>query len=232
MIRQKFMTAILFLVMVPATVIGGIVFLDDRKYYFISLLLVIYAMIPFFMGFEGRKPKARELIVIAVLAAIAVAGRAAFFMIPQFKPVTALIIISGACFGGEVGFLVGSMTALISNLFFGMGPFTPWQMFSYGLIGYLAGILFFKGIFKTTKVFLCVFGGLASFFIYGGIMDLSSVLTFAGSLTWDLVVATYAAGLIFNLMHAASTVIFLLLLARPMLDKLERIKTKYGIITG
>lgn len=232
MIRQKFMTAILFLVMVPATVIGGIVFLDDRKYYFISLLLVIYAMIPFFMGFEGRKPKARELIVIAVLAAIAVAGRAAFFMIPQFKPVTALIIISGACFGGEVGFLVGSMTALISNLFFGMGPFTPWQMFSYGLIGYLAGILFFKGIFKTTRISLCVFGGLASFFIYGGIMDLSSVLTFAGSLTWDLVVATYAAGLIFNLMHAASTVIFLLLLARPMLDKLERIKTKYGIITG
>lgn len=228
--KRNILAALLFLILVPATIIGGVVFLNDRKYYFISLLLVIYTMIPFFLSFEGRKPKAREIIIIAVLTAIAVAGRAAFFMVPQFKPVIALIIIAGVCFGGESGFLVGAMTALVSNFFFGMGPFTPWQMFCLGIIGYLAGILTQKGVLKKTKPSLCIFGGFATFFIYGGIMDLSSVLAWAGSLSWELVAVTYTAGLPFNLVHSASTVIFLLLLARPMLDKLERIKTKYGLI--
>ena len=167
--KRTIFTAFLFLILVPATIIGGVVFLDDRKYYFISLLLVIYTMIPFFMSFEGRKPEAREIILIAVLTAIAVAGRAAFFMVPQFKPVIALIIIAGVCFGGEAGFLVGAMTALISNFFFGMGPFTPWQMFCLGLIGYLAGILAQKGVLKKTKASLSIFGGLSTFIIYGGI---------------------------------------------------------------
>lgn len=228
--KRTLFTAFLFLILVPATIIGGVVFLDDRKYYFISLLLVVYTMIPFFMSFEGRKPQAREMILIAVLTAIAVAGRAAFFMVPQFKPVIALVIIAGVCFGGEAGFLVGAMTALISNFFFGMGPFTPWQMFCLGLIGYLAGILFQKGVMKKTKASLCIFGGLSTFIIYGGIMDLSSVLAWAGSISWELIGVTYAAGLAFNLVHSASTVIFLFLLAKPMMDKLERIKTKYGLI--
>ncbi len=224
-------TSLLFLILVPATVLGGVLLLDDRKYYFISLLLVIYTMIPFFLSFEGRKPKAREIIVIAVLTAIAVAGRAAFFMIPQFKPVIALIIIAGVCFGGETGFLVGSMTALISNFFFGMGPFTPWQMFCLGLIGYLSGVLVQKGLLKKTRTHLCIFGGLSTFIIYGGIMDLSSVLAWAGSITKELVIVTYSAGLVFNLMHSASTIIFLFLLAKPMMDKLDRIKIKYGLIS-
>ncbi len=228
--KRTLFTAFLFLILVPATIIGGVVFLDDRKYYFISLLLVVYTMIPFFMSFEGRKPQAREMILIAVLTAIAVAGRAAFFMVPQFKPVIALVIIAGVCFGGEAGFLVGAMTALISNFFFGMGPFTPWQMFCLGLIGYLAGILVQKGVLKKTKASLCIFGGLSTFIIYGGIMDLNSVLAWAGSLSWELIGLTYAAGLAFNLVHSASTVIFLLLLAKPMMDKLERIKIKYGLI--
>lgn len=224
-------TSLLFLILVPATVLGGVLLLDDRKYYFISLLLVIYTMIPFFLSFEGRKPKAREIIVIAVLTAIAVAGRAAFFMIPQFKPVIALIIIAGVCFGGETGFLVGSMTALISNFFFGMGPFTPWQMFCLGLIGYLSGVLVQKGLLKKTRTHLCIFGGLSTFIIYGGIMDLSSVLAWAGGITKELVIVTYSAGLVFNLMHSASTIIFLFLLAKPMMDKLDRIKIKYGLIS-
>ena len=228
--KRTIFTAFLFLILVPATIIGGVVFLDDRKYYFISLLLVIYTMIPFFMSFEGRKPQAREIILVAVLTAIAVAGRAAFFMVPQFKPVIALIIIAGVCFGGEAGFLVGAMTALISNFFFGMGPFTPWQMFCFGLIGYLAGVLVQRGVLKKTKASLSIFGGLSTFIIYGGIMDLSSVLAWAGSLSWELVAVTYMAGLTFNLIHSASTVIFLFFLAKPMIDKLERIKTKYGLI--
>jgi energy-coupling factor transport system substrate-specific component len=228
--KKNILSIIIIFVAMPLTVIAGVALLNDRKYYFISLILVIYTMTPFFLSFEGRKPKTRELVIVAVLTAIAVAGRAAFFMVPQFKPVTALVIIAGVCFGGETGFLVGSLTALISNFFFGMGPFTPWQMLCLGLIGYLAGILSLKGILKSAKPSLCVFGGLTTFFIYGGIMDLSSVLALTGSLSWKLVGATYAAGLVFNLMHSASTIIFLYFLGGPMIDKLERVKTKYGII--
>ena len=99
-------------------------------------------MIPFAFAFENRKPKARELVIISSLCAIGVVGRTAFFMLPQFKPVAAIVIISGVAFGGETGFLVGAITAFVSNFFFGQGPWTPWQMFSFGIIGFLAGIMF------------------------------------------------------------------------------------------
>ena len=108
-------------------------------------------MAPFFLIFEGRKPKARELVIIAVLCAIAIAGRAALFMLPQFKPVIAMTIISGVAFGGETGFLVGAMTMLASNVMFSQGPWTPWQMFAVGIIGFFAGVLFRKGWLRRSR---------------------------------------------------------------------------------
>ena len=106
--------------------------------------------------------------VISVLAAIGVAGRAAFFMVPSFKPVAAIVILTGISFGGEAGFLVGSLTMLISNMFMGQGPWTPWQMLAFGMIGFLAGILYQKGILKARKFDLCIYGFLSVFLIYGG----------------------------------------------------------------
>lgn len=140
--RRTLLAAMLILVIIPGTILFGVFFLNDRKYYFISLLIVIYTMVPFVMVFENRKPQARELIVIAVLSAIAVAGRGAFFMLPQFKPVVAIVIITGVCFGAESGFLVGAVAGFVSNFFFGQGPWTPWQMFCFGIIGFIAGIFF------------------------------------------------------------------------------------------
>ncbi|PKM84501.1 MAG: ECF transporter S component [Firmicutes bacterium HGW-Firmicutes-11] len=227
---KKRISALLIFLVAPATIIAGVLLLDDRKYYFISLLVVFYAILIFFLSFEQRKPQAREVIVVAALSAIAVAGRAAFFMIPQFKPVTAIVILAGVAFGAEAGFLVGAMTALVSNFFFGMGPFTPWQMFSFGLIGYLAGMLSNKGILSRKKSALCLFGGLSAFFIFGSIMDFSSLLLWTKELTGSLVVATLVAGLPFNLMHAGSTVFFLYIFAIPMLEKLDRITSKYGLL--
>ena len=134
------------------TMAGGMIFLDDRKYYFISLLLIFYAMVPFFVRFEGRKPQSREVVILAVMVAIGVAGRAAFFMVPQFKPVVAIVVIAGVCLGKESGFLVGAMTAFVSNFIFGQGPWTPWQMFCFGLIGFLAGLLFEKNLVRKSPV--------------------------------------------------------------------------------
>ena len=194
------------------------------------LLFFSVAMLPFFMMFEGRKPKAREIMVISVLAAIGVAGRAAFFMVPSFKPVAAIVILTGISFGGEAGFLVGSLTMLISNMFMGQGPWTPWQMFAFGMIGFLAGILYQKGILKARKFDLCIYGFLSVFLIYGGIMNPASILMSYGYITKSSLIAYYISGAPVDLVHAASTVIFLWLLSRPLLEKLERIKVKYGLI--
>lgn len=228
--RKGLLSGILF-VLVPLTIFAGVVFLDDRKYYFISFLLIAYAMIPFFAAFEKRKPRASELLLVAVLTAIAVAGRAAFFMLPQMKPVVAIVIIAALCFGRETGFLTGALTAFVSNFFFGQGPFVPWQMFAMGLIGYLAGVLAEKGLLKKTGRAAAVFGGLSVFLLYGSIMDLCAVVMWTRDITWELVAATFAAGLLFNLVHAGATVLFLLLLTRPLCEKLERVKVKYGLFS-
>jgi len=230
MSRRTLVSAILILFIIPITILFGVFFLKDRKYYFTSLLIVFYTMIPFVMVFEDRKPQARELIVIAVMAAIAVAGRAAFFMLPQFKPVVAIVIISGVCLGAEAGFFVGAVTGFVSNFFFGQGPWTPWQMFCFGIIGFLAGILFAKGLLNKTKISLCIFGGLATFLIYGGIINIAALLMFTSQPSWKALLATYISGFWFDMVHAIATVVFLYLISQPMIEKLDRIKIKYGLI--
>ena len=227
--RTKIAT-LLILFLIPLTIFIGIYYLGDKKYYFISLLIILETMIPFGFAFENRKPKARELVIISALCAIGVAGRTAFFMLPQFKPVAAIVIISGVAFGGETGFLVGAITAFVSNFFFGQGPWTPWQMFSFGIIGFLAGIMFQKGILRKTKTDMCVFGFVATFVIYGGIMNPASVIMWQSNININMVLSSYVMGMPFDFIHAVSTVFFLFLAAEPMLEKLERIKIKYGLI--
>jgi energy-coupling factor transporter ATP-binding protein EcfA2/uncharacterized membrane protein len=228
--RRTLAAAVMILLAVPLTIYIGAYYLGDRKYYFISMLILLETMLPFVMVFESRKPQPRELIVIAVLCAIAVAGRAAFFMLPQFKPVVALVIIAAVAFGGETGFLVGAVTGFVSNMFFGQGPWTPWQMFAFGIIGFLAGVLFRKGLLRRNRTALSAFGGLATFFIYGGIMNPAAVLMFQARPVKEMFYLAYIQGVPFDLVHAAATVTFLWLISRPMLEKLDRIKLKYGLI--
>lgn len=227
--RTKIAT-LLILFLIPITIFIGIYYLGDKKYYFISLLIILETMIPFAFAFENRKPKARELVIISSWCAIGVAGRTVFFMLPQFKPVAAIVIISGVAFGGETGFLVGAITAFVSNFFFGQGPWTPWQMFSFGIIGFLAGIMFQKGILRKTKTDMCVFGFLVTFVIYGGIMNPASVIMWQSNININMVLSSYVMGMPFDFIHAVSTVFFLFFAAEPMLEKLERIKIKYGLI--
>ncbi len=221
---------VMILLAIPLTIYTGIYYLGDRKYYFISMLIILETMLPFVMIFESRKPQARELIVIAVLCAIAVAGRSAFFMLPQFKPVVAIVIIAGVAFGGEAGFLVGAVTGFISNMFLGQGPWTPWQMFAFGIIGFLAGVLFRKGYLRRNTIALCIFGGLAAFFIYGGIMNPAAVLMYQARPSIEMFILAYLRGIPVDLVHAGATVVFLYFIAKPMLEKLDRIKVKYGLI--
>ena len=156
--KRTMAMAVSVVLLIPLTLFISVFYLTKQQYGLVSMMVLLECMLPFFLVFEGRKPQARELVVIAVLCAISVAGRAAFFMLPEFKPVMAMTIISGVALGGESGFLVGALSMLVSNIFFSQGPWTPWQMFSMGLIGFLAGVLFRKGLLRRTRGSLCTFG--------------------------------------------------------------------------
>ena len=229
--KRTLVAAVLIVLCIPLTIFTGVMYLGNQHYRITALLVLVECMLPFFLVFESRKPKARELVTIAVLCAIAVAARSAFFMLPQFKPVMALVIIAGVAFGGETGFLVGAVTMLVSNILFSQGPWTPWQMFSMGIIGFLAGVLFRKGLLRRSRGSLAAFGAFAAVIIYGGIMNPASALMYnSQSISWNLILAYYISGLPMDLVHAAATVIFLLIAAEPMLEKLDRIKVKYGLV--
>lgn len=229
--KRTIIAAILIVLFIPLTIFGGVTYLGASHYNIIAVTVLFECMLPFVLVFEGRKPKPRELVVIAVLCAIGVAGRSAFFMLPQFKPVMALTIIAGVALGGETGFFVGAMTMFASNVLFSHGAWTPWQMFSMGIIGFLAGVLFRKGLLRRNAISLAVFGAIAAIVIYGGIMNPASAIQYsAGSLNWNMILAQYVSGLPMDLIHALATFIFLQVAAEPMLEKLDRIKVKYGLV--
>ena len=220
----------LCLLAIPLTLWLGLRLGGGRKYLVTSVLIVVETMIPFFVAFEGRKPQARELVILSVLSALAIGGRAVFFALPGFKPVAALVILSGVAFGAEAGFLVGAVTMLVSNVLFGQGPWTPWQMFAMGVLGLLAGILFRKGLLNRDRLSLSVFGGLSIFVIYGGILNPTSVWMYQAEPSLNMILATLVTGLPADAVHAMATVFFLWFLSEPMLEKLDRVTVKYGLI--
>ena len=228
--RRTVIAAGLMFLAIPLTLLAGVRLLDSSRYGLVSMLVLAETMTPFFLLFEGRAPRARELAVVAALCAISVAGRAALFMLPEFKPVWAVTIVAGVSLGGETGFLVGAMTMLVSNLLFSQGPWTPWQMFAMGLVGFLAGVLFSGGRIRKSRLTLCVFGALAALVVYGGIMNLASALLWGGGLTWGTVLAYVLSGFPVDCVHAAATWMFLWFGAEPMLDKLDRVGQKYGLL--
>ena len=229
--KRTIFAALLILLAVPFTIYIGTYFFGSRKYYFTSLLIILETMLPFCMVFESRKPQARELVVISVLCAIAVSGRAAFFMLPQFKPVVALVIIAGVCFGGETGFLVGAMTMVVSNMMFSQGTWTPWQMFAMGLIGFISGVLFKKGFLRRDKLSLAIFGFIMTVVVYGGIMNPAAAIMSYADISWKSLSVYYLSGLPVDTMQGIATFLFLYLGAESMLEKLDRIKVKYGLIS-
>ena len=137
---KRIIEILIIVVLIPAVLLLSWR-IGDRQYYLFSVIVMILVMIPFFLHFERRRPSARELVTIAVMAAIATAARAAFVMVPHFTPMSGIIMIAGIALGPEAGFVVGALTAFASNFVFGQGPWTPWQMFAYGLAGLLAALL-------------------------------------------------------------------------------------------
>ena len=223
---KKVLQYLLLLAIIPAVIAVGVFIFDDKQYAWISLIVAIIACASFFLVFEKGKSGTKQMIVISVMVAISVVGRILFTPIPGFKPVTAIIVLTAIYFGGEAGFMTGAFSAVISNMYFGQGPWTPFQMFVWGLIGLIAGLL--SKPLKRSRLLLILYGLFAGV-IFSLLLDVWTVLWWDGSLNSARYQAAIVSALGFTAVYAVSNTVFLLLLVKPIGSKLQRIKEKYGL---
>lgn len=223
---KKYVSAALLLLMVPAVVVLGATVFRDKQYAFVSLAVAVLACGAFFLSFERRETGPIRLVLLAVMTALSVAGRLLFAVLPGFKPVTAMVVLTAMYFGGEAGFLTGALTAVLSNFYFGQGPWTPFQMVTWGLLGFVAGLL--RNRLKASRLLLALYGAVAGV-AFSLLMDVWTAVWIDGTLTLSRYLAAVATSGGYMLLYALSNVIFLLLLRKPMGEILGRIQKKYGI---
>ena len=162
------------------------------------------------------------MVLTAVMTALCIAGR----FIPFFKPVAALTVLTAVYLGPEAGFLTGALSALLSNFWFGQGPWTAFQMLAWGLTGLAAGYL--AGPLQRRKWLMLLFGVTAGI-LYSMVMDVWTVMWYGGGFSWQLYGAAFVTALPHTLLYAVSNFAFLLFLAEPIGRKLARIRLKYGL---
>lgn len=194
----------------------------QKQYLLVSFAAAILSLVLFMTGFERRQTGSRRLVLVAGMTALSIVGR----MIPILKPVTALTMLTGMYLGGEAGFLTGALSALLSNFIFGQGPWTPFQMLAWGMIGLGSGWL--AKPLKASRGLLLGMGALTGL-LYSLLMDVWSTLWYADALRWELYWASAAAALPHTVAYCLSNVLFLWLLATPIGEKLERVHIKYGV---
>lgn len=295
--KRLALTAVLIFLVIPA-LIALTVFLGSKRLYMpLSLLILVMIMAPFFMIFERRRPRAREVVLIAMMSALTVASHTFFHIAFPVQIGTAMVIISGISLGPEAGFLIGAMSRFVCNFYMGQGAWTPWQMFCWGLLGFLAGlafnreiskqnsisnfkkmmapvlcvifselvayisflvwpgndktffgwrvylfgiiglllaVIFQKGKLKADNITMAVFTFVVTFVIYGGIMNFAAMclsMNEPGSLGIGVkaLKALYVSGVGYDFYHALTAAICVFVIGTPMVNKLERIKIKYGI---
>ena len=214
------------LISVPVVLIVCVLFEIEHSA-LVTTIVVVIALVPFIIGLERDELKPKNIMPMVVLAALAVVGRILFAPFPNIKPVSAIVIVAGVIFGRRSGFIVGMLAALVSNIFFGQGPWTLWQMYAWGLMGYCAGALASHDILKG-RVSVLVYGALAPIG-YGLILDSYYFIGFASENNLAAAIMAYSLGLMASIPHALATVAFLALIYLPWSKKLERIKQKYGI---
>ena len=294
--KRTFTAGLIILIAMPLTLLAGSFLMDQANYMLISLLVIIYTMIPFFMIFEKRRPKAREIVLIAMMTAITTVTHMFFNMTLSVIEIgTAMVVIAGISMGPEAGFLVGALARFVCNFFLSQGPWTPWQMFCWGLLGFIAGFAFnMNESSKKSNVFhvvagpvmcflaamvlayvtyivvpgddetffgwriyafgilgiaagtifqrkrlpadrltLTLFTFLTTVIIYGGILNIASLFTMTGmpgtEISFNTMRLMFVSGLPYDMLHAGTAAACMLFMGRPMIDKIERIKIKYGI---
>ncbi|MBO4339032.1 MAG: ECF transporter S component [Clostridiales bacterium] len=206
----------------PVVIIIGSLYAGGQGYALLSLIVALLSLVLFICGFESKSTGTRRLVIVSIMVALSAVGR----LIPVFKPVTFIVVITGVTLGPQAGFLTGAFSAVISNITFGQGPWTPFQMFAWGMIGFVAGLLS-KPLTKSRIsliVYLVISGVL-----YSLIMDVWTVLWYEQGFVAELYKAAVISAIPVTAVYSVSNVIFALLLAKPMCDKLNRVKIKYGV---
>lgn len=227
MSRKRIFVDLLFFILLAGVMAAGILLWQDRKYNLVSILIAIGSCVPFYYAYERRKGGVRRMVILAVMVSLAITGRFLFSMLPGFKPVTAIVVLTGIYLGAEGGFLTGSLAALISNMFFGQGPWTPFQMAAWGILGFAAGLPGMRHILKK-RVPLAVYG-FAAGFAYSAVMDIWTVLSYETGFSLARYGLSMLSSLPFSLMYGVSNVVFLMLGLGPVGRKLERIRVRHGI---
>lgn len=227
--QRKPYLAVLSLALCFGAVMTGAFLLRDRSYYLISGIILLFACLPFAALFRRRRVKVRELVIVSVMSAIAVASRAAFYMLPTVKPLCAIAIITGLYLGEETGFMVGVLSMFLSNFLFGQGAWTPYQIFGMGFAVFVADVILRRRNLAEKRIVVAVVGGLCCFLLYGICADSCAVFAIAPNLEWKSVSSVLLTGIPFNLSHGAVTGIVLFFLNRPIGEKLERMCVKYDL---
>jgi energy-coupling factor transport system substrate-specific component len=182
-----------------------------------------------FAWYERARPSAKLLALVATLAALAALGRVAFAPLPSVKPTTDIVLIAGYVLGGAPGFVVGAIGALASNVFFGQGPFTPWQMAGWGAVGLFGALLarlFGRDLGRWPLAAACALAGLA----YGVFLDFHLWVLYAGRHTWAEYLVLGGRGLPFNLAHAGGNVVFCLAFGPLLVRALQRYRDRLEVV--
>ncbi len=224
----KFLSCAAYMVIIGVAVMSALS--GGLRWDIATAIIAVMSCVPFFLSFENSRPLAKELVITAAMTAFSAAGRLIFAPVPFFKPVSAVVIMCGMYFGKETGAVAGALSAVISAVWFGAGVWVPFQMLSWGFIGFAAGIAGKRGL-SQKPVLLCVFG-VAAGVIFSCIMDVWTVLSADGAFSIDRWAALTVSALPVTAVYAVSNVVFLLILRKPLGKRLERLKTKYGVFGG
>lgn len=226
---KKIITLFVFILGIPAIIFGCSKLIISKQYYVASALIIALALAALFLSLEKKKMTTRELVAIACVVALAVVGRAALFMIPQVKLTCAIVILAAISFGPYVGFLSGALSMLTSNIIFGQGAHTPFQMFGMGLVAFLCGLVFYEKKYGRNRWAVAIVGGILCFAVYGFIVDSGSALLFTAVPTFKTMLPVYISGLSFNAIHAVTTLVALFAATPYIQDTFGRIAKKYGL---
>ena len=220
-IRHMLGTALPFAIM-PALVLLLPVGVQAEYYALVSFLMVVLALLLFLSGFERRELGTRRMILVSVMTALSVIGR----LLPLIKPITALTVLSALYLGKEAGFLVGAMSAVLSNFIMGQGPWTPFQMLAWGLIGLFAGIA--AAPLKRHRFLLYLYGILSGAG-YSMLLDVWTTVWTYKEFTLHEYAAALMTALPYTVLYAVSNLLFLMIFTKPIGEKLARIQKKYGL---
>lgn len=224
--KHKITSNLILLVLTPVCVVSGMFIFSEKRYIFSILIVSALSVTAFLLRLEKNKTDVEKAVIIAVMTALSILSRVAFQFTPSFKPVTAMVIITGMYLGKEAGFMCGAFTALLSNFIFGQGPWTPFQMLSWGIIGVIASMM--SDILKKNVILTSIMGGFFGI-LYSLLMDIYSVLWIDSTFVLSRYIALVATSLPVTITYAVSTIIFLLVLSKPVGKQLDRVMKKYNI---